>query len=88
MTRSWPGSSASTNPTSPPPPRPNHRPRRSARVEPGWTRIALRFRSAQAAETLLALGPDAEVLTPADLRRALARRAGAVVALYAPCQDT
>ena len=47
-------------------------------------RIELRFRSPQAAETLLAFGPDAEVLTPEDLRRALARRAAAVVALYAP----
>jgi predicted DNA-binding transcriptional regulator YafY len=56
--------------------------------ERGWTRIELRFRSPQAAETLLAFGPDAEVLTPEDLRQALARRAAAVVALYAPCQDT
>ncbi|MFI6808716.1 WYL domain-containing protein [Streptomyces luteogriseus] len=32
--------------------------------EPGWTRIELRFRSPQAAETLLAFGPDVEVLTP------------------------
>ncbi|WP_031112901.1 WYL domain-containing protein [Streptomyces sp. NRRL S-146] len=38
-------------------------------------RIELRFRSPQAAETLLAFGPDAEVLCPEDLRRALARRA-------------
>jgi hypothetical protein len=56
--------------------------------EPGWTRIELRFRSPQAAETLLAFGADAEVLTPEDLRQALARRAAAVVALHALCQDT
>jgi predicted DNA-binding transcriptional regulator YafY len=48
----------------------------------------LRFRSPQAAETLLAFGADAEVLTPEDLRQALARRAAAVVALHALCQDT
>ncbi|MEU2281528.1 YafY family protein [Streptomyces sp. NPDC013178] len=56
--------------------------------EPGWTRVELRFRSLQAAETLLAFGPDAEVLTPEDLREALARKAAATAALYAPCQDT
>ncbi|MFI0822487.1 helix-turn-helix transcriptional regulator [Streptomyces sp. NPDC021098] len=51
--------------------------------EPGWTRVELRFRALRAAEALLAFGPDAEVLAPDDLRRALARRAAATAALYA-----
>lgn len=49
---------------------------------PGWARVELRFRSLRAAETLLAFGPDAEVLAPEDLRLALARRAASTAALY------
>ncbi|MFI2635106.1 helix-turn-helix transcriptional regulator [Streptomyces collinus] len=56
--------------------------------EPGWTKVELRFRSLPAAETLLAFGPDAQVLTPEDLRRALARRAEATAVLYDSRQDT
>ncbi|MFF3336348.1 helix-turn-helix transcriptional regulator [Streptomyces sp. NPDC002888] len=56
--------------------------------EPGWTKVELRFRSLVAAEALLAFGPDAEVLTPEDLRQALARKVAATAALYTPCQDT
>ena len=50
--------------------------------EPGWTRVELRFRSHLAAQPLLAFGPDVEVLTPEDLRRALADKAEATAALY------
>ncbi|MEU9574813.1 WYL domain-containing protein [Streptomyces massasporeus] len=49
------------------------------RTNRAGTRIELRFRSPQAAETLLAFGPDAEVLSPEHLRRALARRAAATL---------
>ncbi|MGH3170017.1 MAG: helix-turn-helix transcriptional regulator [Trebonia sp.] len=56
--------------------------------EPGWTRIELRFRSHLSAQPLLAFGPDVEVLTPEDLRRALADTAKATAALYASPQDT
>nr|WP_168487837.1 YafY family protein [Streptomyces sp. RLB1-33]QIY68489.1 YafY family transcriptional regulator [Streptomyces sp. RLB1-33] len=56
--------------------------------ETGWTRVELRFRSLLAAEVLLAFGPDAEVLTPEDLRQALARKAAATAALYTPRRDT
>ncbi|MFE2972391.1 helix-turn-helix transcriptional regulator [Streptomyces sp. NPDC059340] len=56
--------------------------------EPGWTTVELRFRSLLAAEALLAFGPDAEVLTPDDLRQALARKAAATAGLYTPRQDT
>jgi predicted DNA-binding transcriptional regulator YafY len=53
----------------------------------GWTKVELRFRSLPAAETLLAFGPDAQVLTPEDLRRALARKAEATAALFGSRQD-
>ncbi|MFD9387225.1 hypothetical protein ACFWAZ_29875 [Streptomyces collinus] len=56
--------------------------------EPGWTKVELCFRSLPAAETLLAFGPDAQVLTSEDLRRALARKAEATAALYDSHQDT
>ncbi|MFF4397222.1 helix-turn-helix transcriptional regulator [Streptomyces sp. NPDC001480] len=56
--------------------------------ERGWTKVELRFRSLAAAQTLLAFGPDAEVLTPEDLRQALARKAAATAALYNPRQNT
>ncbi|MFE5084481.1 helix-turn-helix transcriptional regulator [Streptomyces mirabilis] len=62
--------------------------RSEAGGEPGWTRVELRFRSLLAAEALLAFGPDAVVLTPDGLRQALARKAAATAALYAPRQDT
>ncbi|MGW2613084.1 helix-turn-helix transcriptional regulator [Streptomyces mirabilis] len=62
--------------------------RAEADGEPGWTRVELRFRSLLAAEALLAFGPDAVVLTPDGLRQALARKAAATAALYAPRQDT
>jgi predicted DNA-binding transcriptional regulator YafY len=55
--------------------------------EPGWTRVELRFRSHLSALPLLAFGPDVEVLTPEDLRRALAGQAEATAALYAPRRD-
>ena len=55
--------------------------------EPGWTRVELRFRSHLSAQPLLAFGPDVEVLTPEDLRRALADQAGATAALYDPRRD-
>ena len=54
----------------------------------GWTTVELRFRSLAAAGTLLAFGPDAEVLVPEALRQALAREATETAALYAPHQDT
>ncbi|MEV7068754.1 hypothetical protein AB0N97_39165 [Streptomyces collinus] len=41
-----------------------------------------------AAEILLAFGLDAQVLTPEDLRRALARKAAATAALQDSRQDT
>jgi predicted DNA-binding transcriptional regulator YafY len=63
------------------------RPLVGAEDELGWTRLELLFRSPQAAETLLAFGPDAEVLSLEDLRRALARRAAAILALYVPRSD-
>jgi predicted DNA-binding transcriptional regulator YafY len=53
-----------------------------AEHEPGWTTVGLRFRSIPAAQPLLALGPDVEVLTPVELRRSLAATAAATVALY------
>ncbi|MER6959515.1 YafY family protein [Streptomyces sp. NPDC000618] len=55
-----------------------------AEYEPGWTRVELRFRALVAAEMLLAFGPDAEVLTPDDLRQALAHKAAETAALYTP----
>jgi predicted DNA-binding transcriptional regulator YafY len=45
--------------------------------------LQLRFRSLGAAEALLAFGTDAEVLTPTELRHALARRAADAAATYA-----
>ncbi|WP_344577676.1 YafY family protein [Nonomuraea roseoviolacea] len=45
--------------------------------------VELRFRSLGAAGALLAFGPDVEVLEPAELRDALARRAAETAALYA-----
>ena len=59
----------------------------SPRPTAGWTQVELRFRSLYAAETLLAFGPDVEVLTPAELRQTLARKAAATAALYAPRPD-
>ncbi|MEU7380106.1 WYL domain-containing protein [Streptomyces sp. NPDC042207] len=56
-------------------------------VEPGWTRVELRFRSLLAAQPLLAFGADVEVLTPDELRRHLARTSLATAALYAPDRD-
>lgn len=50
--------------------------------EPGWTKVELRFRSQLAAQPLLAFGPDVEVLTPQDLRHALADVAVATAARY------
>ncbi|MEU7745814.1 YafY family protein [Nonomuraea sp. NPDC049158] len=44
--------------------------------------VELRFRSLGAAETLLAFGTDAEVLAPAELRQALARKAAEAAARY------
>jgi predicted DNA-binding transcriptional regulator YafY len=46
-------------------------------------RVELRFRALLGAQPLLAIGPDAEVLTPEELRRTLARQAAATAALYA-----
>lgn len=54
--------------------------------EPGWTRVGLRFRSFLGAQPLLAFGPDVEVLTPDELRHALAATATATAALYEPRQ--
>ncbi|MFD1540602.1 helix-turn-helix transcriptional regulator [Nonomuraea guangzhouensis] len=48
--------------------------------------VELRFRSLGAAEALLAFGTDAEVLAPAELRQALARKAADTAALYATGQ--
>jgi predicted DNA-binding transcriptional regulator YafY len=45
--------------------------------------VELRFRSLTAAEALLAFGADAEVLTPPELRQALARKAAEAAARYA-----
>ena len=45
--------------------------------------VQLRFRSLYAAEALLMFGPDAEVLAPGELRRALARKAAKTATLYA-----
>jgi hypothetical protein len=84
--RSWPSSSVSAKPASPPLPPAESPPEPEG--EPGWTKVELRFRSLPAAETLLAFGPDAQVLTPEDLRRALARKAEAPAALYGSRQDT
>jgi predicted DNA-binding transcriptional regulator YafY len=51
--------------------------------EPQRVRVEMHFRSLGAAQTLLAFGADAEVLTPPELRRILARKAAETAALYA-----
>ncbi len=51
--------------------------------DPGRVIVNLRFRSVGAAEALLAFGSDAEVLAPAELRQALARKAAEAATLYA-----
>ncbi|MFE6716105.1 helix-turn-helix transcriptional regulator [Streptomyces albidoflavus] len=49
----------------------------------GWVTATVPLESVErAAETLLALGPDIEVLAPEELRHALARRAAAVLDRY------
>ncbi|MEV6424891.1 YafY family protein [Streptomyces sp. NPDC051662] len=55
--------------------------------EPGWVTVHLRFRALVAAETLLAFGPDVEVLVPEDLRQSLGHRAAVTAALYAGPED-
>jgi predicted DNA-binding transcriptional regulator YafY len=61
--------------------------RRSARPEPGrrdWTEAWIRVDSPEATVLdLLALGPDAEVIGPADLRAAVARAARQIAELNA-----
>jgi predicted DNA-binding transcriptional regulator YafY len=69
------------------PPEPEVEPEPELEAEPGWTGVELRFRSLLAAEAVLAFGPDVEVLAPEDLRRVLARKAEATVALYTASQD-
>jgi predicted DNA-binding transcriptional regulator YafY len=63
------------------------RARRSARPEPGrrdWTEAWIRVESAEATVLdLLALGPDAEVIDPPDLRAAVARAARQIAELNA-----
>ncbi|MEV6610134.1 WYL domain-containing protein [Kutzneria sp. NPDC051319] len=51
-------------------------------TQTGWTTVELRFRSLFATQTLLAFGPDVEVLTPDEARQVLARLAAAIVARY------
>jgi predicted DNA-binding transcriptional regulator YafY len=51
--------------------------------QPERVNVELRFPSLRAAEILLAFGTDAEVLTPAELRQALARKAAEAAAGYA-----
>ncbi|MFI7132765.1 helix-turn-helix transcriptional regulator [Nonomuraea sp. NPDC050153] len=58
----------------PPPSDPGGRPER--------VRVELHFRSLIAAEVLLAFGADAEVLAPAELRRALAGKAASAATVY------
>ncbi|WP_431931038.1 helix-turn-helix transcriptional regulator [Nonomuraea jabiensis] len=50
--------------------------------QPERVPVQLHFRSLAAAEALLAFGADAEVLAPAELRRALARKAAEAAACY------
>jgi len=50
---------------------------------PERVQVDLRFPSLGAAEILLDFGTDAEVLTPAELRQALARKAADAAARYA-----
>lgn len=50
--------------------------------DPERVTVELRFRALIAAEALLAFGPDAEVLTPAELRQSLARKAAQTARLY------
>ncbi|MEU7837254.1 MULTISPECIES: YafY family protein [unclassified Nonomuraea] len=54
---------------------------------PERVHVELRFRSLAAAEVLLAFGTDAEVLAPAELRQALARKAAEVAARYTTDTD-
>ena len=51
--------------------------------QPGRVQVELRFPSLGAAEILLDFGTDAEVLAPAELRQALARKAADAAARYA-----
>jgi predicted DNA-binding transcriptional regulator YafY len=76
---------AEPTPAAAPPPEPAAPPPEpvGSAPESGWTRVRLRFRSVLAAQTLLAFGPDVEVLTPEDLRQTLARQAAATAARYA-----
>ena len=53
----------------------------------GWTRVELCYRSTLAAQTLLAFGPDVEVIAPDDLRTYLADKAAATVARYGGTGD-
>ena len=46
--------------------------------------LELGFPALRAAEQLLAFGPAVEVVEPAELREALARRARETISLYAP----
>ncbi|MDP4510285.1 WCX domain-containing protein [Nonomuraea turcica] len=55
--------------------------------QPERVHVELRFRSLTAAEALLAFGTDAEVLAPAELRQALARKAAEVAARYTADTD-
>lgn len=51
--------------------------------EEGWRRVAIPIESiAHATAQMLRLGPEAQVLRPAALRRALVERLGAIAALY------
>ncbi len=61
----------------------------SAAPEPGgWTRVRIPIESVDhAAQMLLALGAEAEVLAPAALRRTLAETAAALASLYADGQS-
>jgi predicted DNA-binding transcriptional regulator YafY len=51
--------------------------------EPQRVRVEMAFRSLDAAEALLMLGTDAEVLSPPELRQNLARKAAQAAAVYA-----
>ncbi|XIE77189.1 helix-turn-helix transcriptional regulator [Streptomyces sp. SBR177] len=48
----------------------------------GWAEVELAFPAARAVHSLLAFGPDVEVLEPPDVRAELASTAAAVAALY------
>jgi predicted DNA-binding transcriptional regulator YafY len=58
-------------------------PATEAGSDPQRVRVQLQFRSLGAAEALLMFGTDAEVLTPPELRQALARKAAQAATLYA-----